>query len=278
MKRGRARARAATGGPGCGVGGRGFARAVWRGLGGRLGGAERHGKGRLRGSDGAEGGAGRRDWVGVKGELSLASPNPLWGFGLARDSLGRFFWRVGDEGWGCEGAAGRRWRGWGAWAGEGVGWGGVGWGGGARAEEAGFKRGSRIPLGDSGWREIAVGRVFWTVGEGERFGAARGSGAAGALEGLGADPGRPPRAGAAVGRAGEQRTLGQLREQGRAWPMPGKEAGYETGYERWGTSGGGAEGVSGEGERSGEGGEVRMAGSGDARGAGSGYEDVSSVP
>ena len=59
------------------------------------------------------------NWVGVKGELSLASPNPLWGFGLARDSLGRFFWRVGDEGWGCERdgrmapgtLGGRTWRG-----------------------------------------------------------------------------------------------------------------------------------------------------------------------
>ena len=36
-------------------------------------------------------------WAGVKGELSLASPNPQRGFGLARDSLGRFFGRVGDE-------------------------------------------------------------------------------------------------------------------------------------------------------------------------------------
>ena len=36
-------------------------------------------------------------WAGVKGELSLASPNPQRGFGLARDSLGRIFGRVGDE-------------------------------------------------------------------------------------------------------------------------------------------------------------------------------------
>ena len=49
--------------------------------------------------------AGGGIWVGVKGELSLASPPPEGG-GLARDSLGRFFWRVGDEGWGCGGAAG----------------------------------------------------------------------------------------------------------------------------------------------------------------------------
>ena len=62
------------------------------------------------------------NWVGVKGELSLASPNPQRGFGLARDSLGRISWRVGDEGWGCEGAAGRRWRGWVRGRGEGVGW------------------------------------------------------------------------------------------------------------------------------------------------------------
>ena len=45
---------------------------------------------------------------GVKGELSLASLNPQRGFRLARDSLGRIFWRVGDEGWSCEGTAGRR--------------------------------------------------------------------------------------------------------------------------------------------------------------------------
>ena len=43
--------------------------------------------------------------VGVKGELSLASPNPQRGFGLARDSLGRFFGPVGDECWGWEGTA-----------------------------------------------------------------------------------------------------------------------------------------------------------------------------
>ena len=62
------------------------------------------------------------NWVGVKGELSLASPNPLWGFGLARDSLGRFFWRVGDEGWGCERTAGWRQGRWVGGRGEGLGW------------------------------------------------------------------------------------------------------------------------------------------------------------
>ena len=73
------------------------------------------------------------NWVGVKGELSLASPNPQRGFGLARDSLGRFFWRVGDEGWGCEGTGGRRQRRWVGGRGEGLGWRA------SRAEEAGLK-------------------------------------------------------------------------------------------------------------------------------------------
>ena len=68
--------------------------------------------------------AGGGNWVGVKGELSLASPNPQRGFGLARDSLGRIFWRVGEEGWGREGAAGRREGRRGRGPGEGVGWGG----------------------------------------------------------------------------------------------------------------------------------------------------------
>ena len=70
--------------------------------------------------------SGGGNWVGVKGELSLASPNPLWGFGLARDSLGGFFWRAGDEGWGCEGTAEESQGRWVRGRGEVVGWGRLG--------------------------------------------------------------------------------------------------------------------------------------------------------
>ena len=83
--RGRARPRSATGGWGCGTGGqqsaagRGLARddvaRAGREVGGLRSGAAR---GWLGGSD--EGGGrvpGGGDWVGVKGELSLASPPPL---------------------------------------------------------------------------------------------------------------------------------------------------------------------------------------------------------
>ena len=45
---------------------------------------------------------GSGDWVGMKGELSLASANPQRGFALARDSLGRFF-----GGWATTVGAGR---------------------------------------------------------------------------------------------------------------------------------------------------------------------------
>ena len=56
LQRGRAGPRPATEGPGCGTGGQGLARALWRGLGGTPGGADRRGNRRSRGSDGAEGG------------------------------------------------------------------------------------------------------------------------------------------------------------------------------------------------------------------------------
>ena len=44
--------------------------------------------------------------VGVKGELSLASPPPL-GAGWREIAWAGFFGRVGVEGWGCAGVAGR---------------------------------------------------------------------------------------------------------------------------------------------------------------------------
>ena len=117
-----------------GTGGDGRA-GVWHGWAGSCqGGVARAGRdaGRCgRAGQGAVGGIGRGrgrvpgggNWVGVKGELSLASPNPHRGFGLARDSLGRCFWRVGDEGWGREGTAGRHRGRWVRGRGAGVGWG-----------------------------------------------------------------------------------------------------------------------------------------------------------
>ena len=66
--------------------------------------------------------AGRWELGGGEGGAISRQPAPRGG-GLARDSLGRIFWRVGDEGWGCEGRAGRRGGGWVRGRGEGVGWG-----------------------------------------------------------------------------------------------------------------------------------------------------------
>ena len=86
LGRRRARAGPATGGSGCGAGGRGCGRAMWRGLGREAG---------WRGEVGAEMAGQRR--------------------------LGRIFWRIGDEGWGCEGTAGRRWGRWVRGGGEGLG-------------------------------------------------------------------------------------------------------------------------------------------------------------
>ena len=54
---------------------------------------------------GLRAGAGRRGLGGGEGGAISRQPAPRGG-GLARDSLGRIFRRVGDEGWGCEGGSG----------------------------------------------------------------------------------------------------------------------------------------------------------------------------
>ena len=61
------------------------------------------GRGSGRGCGGGPGGG---NWLGVKGGTVSRQPAPRGGR-LARDSLGGFFWRVGDDGWGREGTAGR---------------------------------------------------------------------------------------------------------------------------------------------------------------------------
>ena len=60
--------------------------------------------------------------MGVKGELSLARLPPE-GAGGREIAWAGFLGRLGEESWGCEGAAGRRWKGWVRGRGEGVGWG-----------------------------------------------------------------------------------------------------------------------------------------------------------
>ena len=105
LGRRRARAGPATGGSGCGAGGRGCGRAMWRGLGGRLGGAARW----------------ERKWVGGEGGSSLWPARTPYGGSGWPETAWADFWRVGDEGWGCAGTVGRRWRGWGRGRVEGVG-------------------------------------------------------------------------------------------------------------------------------------------------------------
>ena len=98
--------------------------------------------------------------MGVKGELSLASPNPHRGFGWREIAWAGFFGRVGEEDWGCEGAAGTapgraevRGRG------EGVGWG--------RCER-------KRPVCDQSLRKMGTKRGWHRGVPGERVGGGGG--------------------------------------------------------------------------------------------------------
>ena len=86
--------------------------------------------------------AGRRGLGGGEGGAISRQPAPSGG-GLARDSLGRFFWRVGEEGWSCERTAERRQGRWVRGRGE-------GWGGGVASGRGGLETGPYERWGTSG--------------------------------------------------------------------------------------------------------------------------------